>query len=51
LLVQLGKNAEAAADIKSIRLDPTLEDAYRNLGFLRWTEHQLARLATCWNVL
>ncbi len=43
LLVQLGKNAEAAAEYQeSIRLDPTLEDAYRNLGFLRWTEHQLA---------
>src|SRR6266550_1627822 len=43
LLVQLGKNAEAAAEYQeSIRLHPTLEDAYRNLGFLRWTEHQLA---------
>lgn len=42
LLVQMGKNAEAAAEYQeSIRLDPTLEDAYRNLGFLRWTEHQL----------
>jgi len=44
LLVQMGKNAEAAAEYQeSIRLDPTLEDAYRNLGFLRWTEHQLAQ--------
>jgi Flp pilus assembly protein TadD len=43
LLVQMGKNAEAASEYQeSIRLDPTLEDAYRNLGFLRWTEHQLA---------
>jgi tetratricopeptide (TPR) repeat protein len=43
LLVQMGKNAEAAAEYQeSIRLDPSLEDAYRNLGFLRWTEHQLA---------
>jgi len=42
LLVQLGKNDEAAAEYQeSIRLDATLEDAYRNLGFLRWTEHQL----------
>jgi tetratricopeptide (TPR) repeat protein len=42
LLVRMGKNAEAAAEYQeSIRLDPTLEDAYRNLGFLRWTEHQL----------
>jgi tetratricopeptide (TPR) repeat protein len=43
LLVQMGKNAEAAAEYQeSIRLDPALEDAYRNLGFLRWTERQLA---------
>jgi|HubBroStandDraft_1064217.scaffolds.fasta_scaffold02687_5 tetratricopeptide (TPR) repeat protein len=42
LLVRMGKNAEAAAEYQeSIRLDPVLEDAYRNLGFLRWTEHQL----------
>jgi tetratricopeptide (TPR) repeat protein len=42
LLVQTGKNAEAAAEYQeAIRLDPSLEDAYRNLGFLRWTEHQL----------
>ncbi len=42
LLLQMGKNAEAAAEYQeAIRLDPTLEDAYRNLGFLRWTEHQL----------
>lgn len=43
LLAQMGKNAEAAAEYQeAIRLDPLLEDAYRNLGFLRWTEHQLA---------
>lgn len=42
LLVQTGKNAEAAAEYQeAIRLDPHLEDAYRNLGYLRWTEHQL----------
>ena len=43
LLVQTGKSAEAAAEYaEAIRLDPLLEDAYRNLGFLRWSEHQLA---------
>jgi superkiller protein 3 len=43
LLAQMGKNAEAAAEYQeAIRLDPFLEDACRNLGFLRWTEHQLA---------
>ena len=43
LLVEMGKNAEAASEYQeSIRLDPALEDAYHNLGFLRWTEHQLA---------
>jgi tetratricopeptide (TPR) repeat protein len=42
LLVQMSKNAEAEAEYQeAIRLDPQLEDAYRNLGFLRWTEHQL----------
>ncbi|HXJ14455.1 MAG TPA: tetratricopeptide repeat protein [Candidatus Limnocylindrales bacterium] len=42
LLVQTGKNAEAAAEYQeAIRLDPQLEDAYRNLGFLRWTERNL----------
>src|SRR5215470_6337548 len=33
LLVQMGKNEEAAAEyLEAIRLDPSLEDAYRNLG-------------------
>ena len=42
LLAQTGKDAEAAAEYEeAIRLDPLLADAYRNLGFLRWTEHQL----------
>src|SRR6267378_3667575 len=42
VLANLGQNAEAAAEYReSIRLDPRLEDAYRNLGFLKWTEHQL----------
>ena len=44
LLVQTGKNEEAAAEyLEAIRLDPRLEDAYRNLGFLQWTEHQLGK--------
>jgi tetratricopeptide (TPR) repeat protein len=42
LLVRMGKNAEAAAEYQeALRLDPLLEDAYRNLGFLRWTEREL----------
>jgi tetratricopeptide (TPR) repeat protein len=42
LLVRMGKIAEAAAEYQeAIRLDPLLEDAYRNLGFLRWTEREL----------
>jgi tetratricopeptide (TPR) repeat protein len=42
LLVQTGKNEEASVEYQeAIRLDPQLEDAYRNLGFLLWTEHQL----------
>jgi Flp pilus assembly protein TadD len=41
-LARLGQNANAAAEYReSIRLDPRLEDAYRNLGFLEWTEHQI----------
>src|SRR5258708_7521259 len=42
VLANLGQNAEAAAEYReSIRLDPRMEDAYRSLGFLKWTEHQL----------
>src|SRR4029077_19221298 len=42
VLARMGKNAEAASEYQEAnRLDPLLEDAYRNLGFLRWTEHQL----------
>jgi tetratricopeptide (TPR) repeat protein len=42
LLARMGKNIEAASEYQEAnRLDPLLEDAYRNLGFLRWTEHQL----------
>lgn len=42
VLVGLGKNEEAATEYReAIRLDPRMEDAYRNLGFLEWNEHQL----------
>ena len=42
LLARMGKNAEAASEFQEAnRLDPLLEDAYRNLGFLRWSERQL----------
>jgi len=38
----MGKNAEAASEYEeAIQLNPLLEDAYRNFGFLQWTEHQL----------
>jgi tetratricopeptide (TPR) repeat protein len=38
----LGQHAEAAAEYReAIRLDPTFADAYRNLGFLEWTQQQL----------
>jgi tetratricopeptide (TPR) repeat protein len=44
VLARLGQNAEAAAEYReAIRMDPRMEDAYRNLGFLEWTEHQLER--------
>jgi tetratricopeptide (TPR) repeat protein len=48
LFARMGRNAEAASEYQeACRLDPLLEDAYRNFGFLRWTEHQLeaARLS------
>src|SRR6202521_5178274 len=42
VLAHLGQGTEAAAEYReSIRLDPRMEDAYRNLGFLKWTEHPL----------
>jgi Flp pilus assembly protein TadD len=42
VLVRLGKNEEAAAEYReAIRLDPQMEDAFRNLGFLKWNEHEL----------
>lgn len=42
VLVRLGRNNEAADEYReAIHLDPNLEDAYKNLGFLDWTEHRL----------
>jgi tetratricopeptide (TPR) repeat protein len=42
VLVRLGKNDEAATEYReALRLNPQMEDAYRNLGFLEWNEHQL----------
>jgi tetratricopeptide (TPR) repeat protein len=42
VLARLGRNAEAAREYQeAVRIDPTLEDAYKNLGFLEWTEHNL----------
>jgi tetratricopeptide (TPR) repeat protein len=44
VLARLGQDTEAGAEYQeAIRLDPLLEDAYRNLGYLAWTEHNLAR--------
>jgi tetratricopeptide (TPR) repeat protein len=44
VLARLGKNRDAAAEYgEAIRLDPQFEDAYRNLGFLEWTERHLER--------
>src|SRR3984893_5979260 len=42
VLVRFGKNKEAASEYRdAVRLDPHMEDAYRNLGFLEWNDHQL----------
>src|ERR1700693_1953946 len=42
VLARLGQSAEAAAEYReAIRLDPRMEDAHRNLGFLEWTDHNL----------
>src|SRR5437660_11392325 len=44
VLARLGQSTEAAAEYhETIRLDPLMEDAYRNLGHLEWTEHNLER--------
>ncbi len=40
-LAALGRGGEASAEFENaIRLDAELEDAYRGLGFLEWTEHR-----------
>lgn len=42
VLVRLGKNDEAAREyLQAILLDPSLEDAHKNLGYLEWSEHNL----------
>ena len=42
VLLRLGRSSEAADEYReATRLDPGLEDAYKNLGFLEWTEHDL----------
>ena len=42
VLVRMGRTNEAAEEYReATRLDPNLEDAYKNLGFLEWTEHHL----------
>jgi tetratricopeptide (TPR) repeat protein len=42
VLVRLGKSGEAASEYReAVRLDPHMEDAYRNLGFLEWNERRL----------
>ncbi|WP_348266633.1 tetratricopeptide repeat protein [Edaphobacter paludis] len=44
VLARLGRNIEAADEYReAIRIDPQMEAAYRNLGFLYWTEQQLDR--------
>lgn len=44
VLARLGKITEAAVEYEeAIHLDPGMEDAYRNLGYLEWTEHNLER--------
>ena len=45
-LTSMGRTEEAATEYEqAIRLDPGMEDAYRNLGFLQWTQHELASAA------
>jgi tetratricopeptide (TPR) repeat protein len=42
VLTRLGLTTEAVREYQeAIRIDPTFEDAYKNLGFLEWTEHDL----------
>ena len=45
-LSSVGRNAEAGAEFQeAIRLSPAMQDAYRNLGFLEWKQHQLEAAA------
>jgi tetratricopeptide (TPR) repeat protein len=47
VLVRLGRSSEAAEEYReATRLDPSLEDAYKNLGFLEWTERHLESART-----
>jgi tetratricopeptide (TPR) repeat protein len=47
VFAQMGRNSEAASEYQeAIRLDPRLEDAHKNLGFLEWTEHNLEAART-----
>lgn len=47
VFAQMGRNAEAINEYQeAIRLDPKLEGAYKNLGFLEWTEHNLEAART-----
>ena len=42
VLARLQRDTEATREYQeAVRIDPTLEDAYKNLGFLEWTEHDL----------
>lgn len=42
VLVQLGRDVEAEREYReAVRIDPGLEDAHKNLGYLQWTEHHL----------
>src|SRR5262249_60674681 len=41
-LAGLGRSDEAAQEYhEAVRLDSRMEDAYRNLGLLEWSEHRL----------
>lgn len=42
VLAQLGRDTEAEREYReAVRIDPGLEDAHKNLGYLEWTEHNL----------
>src|SRR5690242_11184185 len=44
VLARLGRNIEAGGEYrKAVQIDPHMEAAYRNLGFLDWTQQQLDR--------